>query len=390
MSAVCLDQHLRVAVDPQLPAALISPPRLAALHGLARGFPADISEFFGFECKLCDPAAAADFLVCIKAAEAGRAVLAGLVPGAELTASFVPAAAWARIRAFAAEWARPGSPLHQPIQNMWLEFDIDKDEVPEGVPSVFMGTDALQGGGRARTDWLTDHALPALRGAPVDERLAASLDTVLRALPAHSHIFQVGLMLGRAEATDALRVCIRGLSAAQAGDFLARVAGPAPKQRITVLLEFAHASSTSVDLDLDLCPEVGPKIGLECAFGEDARTPKRIATFLDGLVEMGACLPAKRDALLAWPGGFHERANPDAWPADLSARARSAGQSVVSMFMRWLYHIKLVHVPDKPVEAKAYLAVRQAWITPEFVRQMKLRAQEPAMKEPAMSSGGKA
>ena len=108
-----------------------------------------------------------------------------------------------------------------------------------------------------------------------------------------------------------------------------------------------------------------------------------LASLDDRLVDMGACLPAKRDALLAWPGGFHERANPEAWPEDLRARARSAGESVVSMFMRWLYHIKLVHVPDRPIEAKAYLAVRQAWITPEFVRRMKQGAATAAL-----TSGG--
>lgn len=383
MSAVCLDRHLRVAVDPRLPEALISPARLAALHCLTRAFPADISEFFGFECRLCDPHAAADFLVCIKANEAGRAVLAGLAPGVDLTANFVPAAVWARIRAFAAAWAEPASPFHRTVSNMWLEFDLPTDEVPTGVPSVFIGTDALQGGGRTRPDWLIEQALPALRGAPLGAELTTSLMRVLGLLPAGSRIFQVGLMLGRADAAEALRICVRGLSADEAGDFLAALGTAVERSPIADLLALAYASSTSVDLDLDLCPEVGAKIGLECSFGEDAHTPRRIAAFLDRLVDMGACLPAKRDALLAWPGGFHERANPEAWPEDLRARARSAGESVVSMFMRWLYHIKLVHVPDRPIEAKAYLAVRQAWITPEFVRRMKQGAATAAL-----TSGG--
>lgn len=379
MSMVSLDQHLRVAVDPRLPEALISPARLAAMHGLASAFPADISEFFGFECRLGDPRADADFLLCIKASEAGRAVMAGRVPGVEVAACFEPAPVWARIRAFAAAWADPESPFHKPIQNMWLEFDIDSDDVPTGVPSVFIGSDALQGGVGKRSDWLIEQALPALRGAPLTEALAASLVEVLRVLPASGHIFQVGLMLSRPEAADMLRICVRGLSVTEAGDFLAAVGVPeAQRPQLHAVLELAYASSASVDLDLDLCPTVGAKIGFECAFGEDAETPQRITAFLDRLVEMGACLPAKRAALLAWRGGFHERTDPDAWPADLRARARSAGKSVVSMFMRWLYHIKLVYVPERPVEAKAYLAVRQAWITPEFVRQIRQRAQAPA------------
>jgi hypothetical protein len=38
------------------------------------------------------------------------------------------------------------------------------------------------------------------------------------------------------------------------------------------------------------------------------------------------------------------------------------------MFMRWVYHVKLVYMPQHPLQAKAYLAVRQAWITPAFIR----------------------
>lgn len=387
MSPVSLSQHLAVSVDPELPASLISAQHLRALHALASRLPAGICEFFGFESRLGDVRAEVDFLLCAKASEGGRDVLAGLIPRQALPPEFLDHPVWQQIRNFAAAWVQPASPLHDCIQNVWLEFDIDGDmgkTLCQGaskppVPSLFMGTDSLfgRGGGTAPT-WLLHQALPLCIGQPVSQDLAASLHSAIGALPAHANIFQIGMMLSRPGGADMLRLCMRGMNQRETALYLQDVHWPGTPEAIQDLLNFVYAGSDSVDLDIDLQPQVGPKIGLECSFGADRDTPTRLAAFLEHLVQQGLCLDTKRHALLAWSRGFHERTNPSAWPADLRERSAHASTPTASMFMRWVYHVKIVYVPGQPLEAKAYLAVRQAWITPEFIRQTQKTAAHPS------------
>ncbi len=387
MTHVSLDKHLAVSVDPELPHALISDVHLHALHALARRLPAGVSEFFGFESRLGDARAEVDFLLCAKAAEGGRDVLAGLTPEQQLPSEFLEHPVWRQIQSFAMAWAQPGTPVYDSIQNVWLEFDINSDggaalrtgakNTP--VPSLFLGTDALFGhNGPMAPPWLVDHALPQCTGKTMGADLRVALHTAMRALPPHANIFQIGMMLGREHASDLLRLCIRGLSQREAETYLQAVQWPGDLARIKDLLSFVYQASDSVDLDIDLCPQVGQKIGLECSFGADRNTPTRLGAFLESLVQQGLCLDAKRQALLAWSRGFHERTAPSDWPADLRARSAQAETPTVSMFMRWVYHVKIVYVPHQPLEAKAYLAVRQAWITPEFMRQARSPCAHPS------------
>src|SRR5690606_16082813 len=95
---------------------------------------------------------------------------------------------------------------------------------------------------------------------------------------------------------------------------------------------------------------------------------RRFLAFLDGLVERRACLPANRDALLAWPRLIHSRGREEKWPADLLARANAMPTRTVSAFWRWVHHIKLVHEGGGPPRAKAYLAVQQDWLDGPRVR----------------------
>ena len=383
MSAVSLGQHFAVSVDPEVPSSLISAEHLRALHALASRFPSGICEFFGFESRLGDLRAEVDFLLCAKADEGGRDVLAGLAPEQPLPPEFLDHPVWKQIRSFAAAWVQPASPLHDCIQNVWLEFDIDGEmglTLCQGVtlppvPSLFMGTNVLFGRNcNIAPPWLLNQALPLCMGQAVAPDLEASLNAAVGALPAHANIFQMGMMLGRPGGLNMLRLCIRGMNHQEAETYLRAVQWPGSLDVIQDLLTFVYTSSDSVDLDIDLHPQVGPKIGLECSFGADRDTPIRLASFLENLVQQGLCLDSKRNGLLAWSRGFHERTNPSAWPADLRARSASASKPTVSMFMRWVYHVKIVFVPGQPLEAKAYLAVRQAWITPEFIHQVRTYA----------------
>jgi hypothetical protein len=88
--------------------------------------------------------------------------------------------------------------------------------------------------------------------------------------------------------------------------------------------------------------------------------------FLEELVARGLCLPAKRDALLAYPGQSSEETDPEWWPADLIRVSRFLGQRTTSALWRALHHVKIAYQPGRAdaspaLEAKAYLAVMQRW-----------------------------
>jgi len=357
--------HLEVSVEGAAPAALMSRENLAHVRAVAEHFPAGVSEFFGFECRLGDAAPRADFLFCSKAEEGGREVLAGLQPREELGASLLAHPVWQRLRRFARDWADPGSPFHEPVRNLWFEFDLEAPPADPPVPSVFFGTEALRSGASEAPAWLA-RVLEGLRGDAPGPALRAALDRCVAALPSGASIFQVGMMLARPG--EAVRVCVRGVAPEQRLAFLERAGWARETGALARVLADLPPLADSVDLDLDLLPEVGPKLGLECSFygGDPARWG--FPAFVDALVDRGLCLKEKRDGLLAWSGGVHERQRPERWPADLRRRSAALGPGTASAFIRWPYHVKLVYQAGRPLEAKAYLAVRQFWPTPELIR----------------------
>jgi hypothetical protein len=176
------------------------------------------------------------------------------------------------------------------------------------------------------------------------------------------------MMLARPGET--VRICIRGVPAEQRLELLRRIGWPGDVAELAARLADLPALADSVDLDLDLLPGVGEKLGLECSFFPGHPDRWGFPAFVDALVERGLCLPDKRAGLLAWSGGVHERTRPEEWPADLRRRSAELGPGTASAFIRWPYHVKLVHQPGRPLEAKAYLAVRQFWPTSELVRRV--------------------
>lgn len=358
-----LDRHLAVSVDPYLPAALIAAPHLRPIHAVAGRLPGAVSEFFGFESRLAEPEPRVDFLVSVKAETGGREVLAGLDPSApELDPGLLADPVWQRLRGFARAWAAPGSELDRRVQNLWCEFDLNGGDAPPTAPSVFLGSDAVHGEHAAdRAAWLADEALGVLRGAPLDPALRGRFVAAAAALPAGAAVFQTGLMLGRPGGEGMLRLCVRGLTRAGARTYLERVGWPAGGAPAEELLDEAFGRADSVDLDLDLTPEPAPKLGLECSFIAGPPQAYRLPAFLDWLAARGLCTEGKRRGLLAWTRALHQRQFPHAWPPELATRARGLGGGTVSMYVRWVYHIKLVFQPGRALEAKAYLAVRQAW-----------------------------
>jgi hypothetical protein len=58
--------------------------------------------------------------------------------------------------------------------------------------------------------------------------------------------------------------------------------------------------------------------------------------------------------------------DPDLWPGNISFGDRFLGYRAVSLFSRWLNHIKLVYQPGIPLEAKGYLGFGHLWFAPNL------------------------
>jgi hypothetical protein len=76
-------------------------------------------------------------------------------------------------------------------------------------------------------------------------------------------------------------------------------------------------------------------------------------------VTKGICLPEKRDALLQYPGVEH----PDDFSGGVMKPFVSISQHLDNIFsgsplVRYISHVKIVYLPGRPLEAKAYPAVR--------------------------------
>ncbi|MCP3100114.1 hypothetical protein LZ198_14655 [Myxococcus sp. K15C18031901] len=343
-----MEDYLRLAV-PSVPSALISAESLAPILALARRLPPCSSS--GFECRLGDDAPVADFLVNLLPADGSRAAFAGHHPDHQPPDAFLHSPVWQRVRDYCRAWAQPDSPLHQRIRDMWLEFDQEQFHSPVPIPGVFFGPEQPV----ADIAATVCDSLALLRG-PDRAALPPALQRCLERLPGAPRVEQVGMMFSRQ--TDALRLCIRGVPLRGLGEALRHVGWEGQAGPLDAVLERTLPFVDDVTLDIDVGDGLHPKLGLECILDKDP-SPARWKRWLDQLVEDGLCTPAKRDALLTWPGML-TALNTRGWPENL-LRASEQLPGVHSGFARRINHLKLIHQPGQPLQVKAYLAFRHFW-----------------------------
>ncbi len=368
-----LDDYLR-AVAPYLPSALVAPESLAASGAVARLLPAAVTAHFGFESRLGVPEASVDFMLATSVAAGGRRILAGEHPGIPAPSSLVTNPSWERTREFVARWADPASPLSAGADHVCLEFDVAgaADPAAAAVPNVFfapqdgnwVGDDARASADHVeRARRTVEMGLEILAGGPLWAPTAAALARCFRELPAHAWVFQIGVMTARTPTP--VRLQVSKVTPTEFLDFLVRVGWEGEVDALGALLDALTRTVDDVTYGVDLDGGVRQKIGLEC-YVRDDRLPApepRWEALLDGLVEQGLCLPAKRDAVLAYPGVSHEGSGLGPWPTNLARATGLLGGRVVPVFARYLHHVKVVFQDGRATEAKAYLGIGQQWIS---------------------------
>jgi hypothetical protein len=345
------------------PAGLFPAGNVAAMREAVGRVPASAVSLFGFEARLDDARAGSDVLAAVTVADGGRAVLAGLAaPGWEEDG-------WRSVRRFCRAWADPASPLWAGADDLWLEWDAADPAAPR-IPSVFFGPRIDVPPSTAPPDQRAMAVLRAGFAALMEEgwapAAAARARACLELLPPHARVFQAGLMLSRRGSP--VRLCIGNLAAGETDGFLRRMAPDAPHAAVRAALAEWGPLSVRVNLCIDVDARVGPRIGLECypdppvgPFPPDRRP---WAAFLDALVRAGVADSVRAGHLLQLPHSVDPRDEtadgapdtPRGMDALLADRYRR------TLLVR-LHHVKLSVEPDRPLAAKAYVAVRPGWRT---------------------------
>ena len=350
-----MEVNLRL-VDAYLDARLASEDARRDMRRIASLLPPLLG--FQFECRIGSPLPRVDLLPRILLTDGSCDALFGFGEAP----STLPEAArdhpsWQALAGFCREWRAPGGALSTGVMDVFLEFDLDHSppEVPN--PCVFMDF-ARQ---VRQTQSLSERGLDLLLG----ERLPAStrrrLAACYEALPEKAQAYAVGVMFPRG--TSELRVCLQGASLPQWLAYLERIGWPGNPAEVEAALGQLPGMADRISLDIDVGEAVGPKVGFEFSITEPIGPGRpRWERLLAHLVEQGLGLPEKQEAALAWVGYTLQKDQPDAWPEGLRRAARELNGRGLSLFLRRLSHLKIVHQPGRPLEAKVYLENLHRWL----------------------------
>jgi hypothetical protein len=363
-----LDRTLQ-ELAPVVAGALVSEEHLSHIARAVRGLPEAVTDHFGFECLLGTSAATADFSLAVTP-QHGRAIIAGHSAEQRLPRRLQERSVWERLRRFCATWADPDSPLQTRLRALYLEFDLRQAALPvDPVPSVFLGTGGSNGSlhaseGTAEASdsghrWAIEKAIPLLRGAALPPPVQRTVALCVDALPDGAAVAAFGLMLARP--TDAIRICLVRFPMDQLPAFLERIGWQGPRdEACAVLSTFARGTDHCL-LALDAGHGVGPRLGLEYGPPSSRAEASAWAGYLNALVAQGLCIPAKRDALLAWPDRTYEPKDGPIPAKDVATLQWLHGFRLSSIFVPHIDHLKVSYQPGRPLEAKAYIGLMLRW-----------------------------
>jgi hypothetical protein len=341
--------YLKIVI-PHLHPDLVTPTALSHIQPLAQILPA--SSMAGFECRLGPDRSAVDFQICLPCLARG------------LPESFLTVPAWQFLQDFYQHWASPNSSLHQEIEDVGLEFDVSEQLPQVPIPCIFWKFDRETG---IDAEGLMQTI--AMLQQPISPLLESNLRLCVDSLPAGAIVSHLGAMLSRS--IQAVRVNVKGISPDRLSDYLRQIGWIAPTDTFSTLTSTLSRFFDSILLSFDVGDTLLPRIGLECFLEQQPDCTPRWELFLDYLIEQELCSPAKKNALLNWPGFSHKSSHPDLWPSNISFGDRFLGSRAISLFSRWINHIKLVYQPGMPLEAKGYLGFSHGWFTPDLLTKKK-------------------
>lgn len=328
--------------------ALLPPAALERVMRVAGRIPAALTRAAYLECRLRDGPDPVDLIFRVE--REGAQILAGRHPGVDPSRLLEAGPAWRAVADFCGAWLDGSDPAWRLVRHLWLELDLDDASLPAAwplpQPSVFVALDddaTAEMGTDAVLD-LVARVIAPLAPAVLDGETRSRLRAVLARRPPGAAVPYAGVMLSRPR--QAVRVYLSRVPGAVVPDLLNEVGWPEDQGRMA-----AEVVSTMRDAG---APEVGmlhldvlegallPRLGVEYTL--DRRTQIRGCVaeqaFLDTLAHRRLCDPARRDALLSWPGYELLTLPHELWASVLARRVNC---------------IKLVHEPDRAPQMKAYL-----------------------------------
>ncbi|MCY4431905.1 MAG: hypothetical protein OXC11_16150 [Rhodospirillales bacterium] len=338
-------------VEPRLGGAVLDAAGRAALRYVADHIPARLSQFWGFEVRLDDPAPRADLLWEVTQGSHGIPTLAGRNPhdpAPGVTGALRGRSPfWRDLGRFAAEWLDDPGWLRR-LGNIWMEVDVGSSDAALDAqldrPSLFWGPSRKMPG----TDRdLAGHLAELGRrfyGLEMDQK---RIDAITDAVPEEGTLFQMGVMGARAAPTA--RLCVKDLNREAKEHWLEAIRWPGNKARLRCTLASMAPLCGKIALNVDVLQNaVRPKLGLEIYSTERALTMEPWRPILDALLAQGLVHRDKVAALAAFPS-FRRFRQIGAWK-----RNPPLGHPVLATNM---HHLKLVFDGEVVTEAKAYLGV---------------------------------
>jgi len=274
--------------------------------------------------------------------------------------------AWKGLERLLATYARPDTSLHGGVTDLWLEFD----RPPKAALSIFVGFTKIPepAGDRLR---LARAAVTELAADAMIARFDGALRRCVEACPKGTYLSHVGLMLGRR--TPFIRLQVMRPEPEQVREYLEAVGWRHDSGPVVELAQAMRERAHGLAVCLDVGEDVGPRVGLEALFDDQPPNEPRWSHLLDELVGRAVCTPAKRAALLRWPGFTFPYDVDGDWPADLVLSSLRRPADHFTSFERRLGHIKIVYRPGGALEAKAYFGYEHKWLRPRVDRDEKPR-----------------
>jgi len=353
--------HLKKA-EPYLSKKLVSSKNFSDIQLISQIFPSFLTSFLGFECHLGDKKPRADWAFAISGVGPDRQVFTQLLSDGNFPEVLLKTPEWRRISNFAKEWADNNSNLNDKIQCFWLEFDMPDEQNGVPIPSVFFGPTKKHTYSKGKNisdfKWLTETAIPLLKGQEVPKEVKQKINESLSKMPEETSLFQIGTMLSREN--QMVRLHINKIKPEQIIPYLKQIGYEEKDDGLEILIDEIKDKADRFVLSFDVKENgIGPRIGIELSYSSDLfQEEKRWDNLLDYLVEKGICLEEKREALLNYTGAEENHDFSGAVLKPVSTSADYLDKINKSTMVRYINHVKIVYNPNKKLEAKAYPAVR--------------------------------